>query len=91
MKDIQSITSSMPEYWENFYKSGDMGWDLGEPTPIFDNWITSQTGPLSICIFGAGNGWDAINLAKKGHNVTVVDFAKQPIERMKLEAKKYNF
>ena len=88
MKDIQSITSSMPEYWENFYKSGDMGWDLGEPTPIFDNWIASETDPLSICIFGAGNGWDAISFAEKGHNVTAVDFAESAIKNMDAYAQK---
>ena len=82
MKDIQSINSSMSEYWENLYKSGDMGWDLGEPTPLFDNWIESQIGPLSICIFGAGNGWDAMSFAEKGHNVTAVDFAESAIVNM---------
>ena len=44
----------MPEYWESSYKSGVMGWDLGGPTPIFDDWIQSQVDSLSICILGAG-------------------------------------
>ena len=82
MKDSQSINSSMPEYWEKSYQSGEMGWDLGKPTPIFDDWIQSQTDSLSICIIGAGNGWDAINFAEKGHNVTAVDFAKSAINNM---------
>ena len=82
MKDSQSIDSSMPEYWEKSYQSGDMGWDLGGPTPIFDDWIQCQTDSLSICIPGAGNGWDAINFAEKGHNVTAVDFAESAIVNM---------
>ena len=72
----------MPEYWENSYKSGVMSWDLGGPTPIFDDWIKSQINSLSICILGAGNGWDAINFAEKGHNVTAVDFAESAINNM---------
>ena len=86
MKDSQSINSSMPEYWEKSYQSGEMGWDLGEPTPIFDNWIQFQTDSLSICILGAGNGWDAINFAEKGHNVTAVDFAESAIDNMHTSA-----
>ena len=82
MNDSQSINSSMPEYWEKSYQSGDIGWDLGGPTPIFDDWIQSQKDPLSICILGAGNGWDAINFAEKGHNVTAVDFAESAIKNM---------
>ena len=82
MEDSQFINSSMPEYWEKSYQSGDMGWDLGGPTPIFDDWIQYQTDSLSICIPGAGNGWDAINFAEKGHNVTAVDFAESAIVNM---------
>ena len=88
MKDSQSINSSMPEYWEKSYQTGDMGWDLGKPTPIFDDWIQSQTDSLSICFLGAGNGWDAINFAEKGHNVTAVDFAESAINNMRTSAKK---
>ena len=86
MKDSQSINSSMPEYWEKSYQSGDMGWDLGGPTPIFNDWVQSQTDSLSICILGAGNGWDAINFAEKGHNVTAVDFAESAIDNMHTSA-----
>ena len=86
MKDSQYINSSMPEYWEKSYQSGDMGWDLGGPTPIFDDWIQFQTDSLSICILGAGNGWDAINFAEKGHNVTAVDFAESAIDNMHTSA-----
>jgi len=86
MKDAKSINSSTAEFWEKSYRNGDMGWDLGKPTPIFDNWIQFQTDSLSICILGAGNGWDAINFAKKGHNVTAVDFAKSAIDNMHASA-----
>ena len=88
--DIQSIHHSQPEYWENSYNAGEMAWDLGEPTPIFKNWIHSQKKPLSICILGAGNGWDALYFAEKGHEVTAVDFADSAITNMTNSAKKKN-
>ena len=77
----------MPKYWEKFYQSGEIGWDLGGPTPIFDDWIQFQRDSLSICILGSGNGWDAINFAEKGHNITAVDFAESAIDNMHTSAK----
>jgi len=85
---IQSIHYSEPEYWENSYNAGEMAWDLGEPTPIFKKWIHSQKKPLSICILGAGNGWDALYFAEKGHAVTAIDFADSAIRNMTDSAKK---
>ena len=82
MNSSQRIKSYMPEYWEQAYQTGDMEWDLGGPTPIFSQWIDSQKDTLTICILGAGNGWDAINIAKKGHSVTAVDFARSAIKNM---------
>ncbi len=76
-----------PEYWEDSYQSGEMGWDLGSSTPIFNQWIKKCKEPLSICILGAGNGWDAINIANRGHFVTAVDFAKTAVRNMKISAK----
>ena len=73
----------MSQYWEISYQSGEMGWDLGGYTPVFDDWINTYNKELSICVVGAGNGWDAINLATKGHNVTAVDFAESAIQNMR--------
>ena len=79
----QTIDSSTSEYWEKAYQSADMTWDLGEPTPVFNQWINSERNTLSICVLGAGNGWDALNFAKKGHHVTAVDFADSAIKNMR--------
>ena len=82
-----SLTPFTPEYWEASYQSGEMGWDLGSPTPIFDHWIRTCKIPLSICILGAGNGWDAVNIASRGHLVTAVDFSKTAVCNMEISAK----
>lgn len=75
-------------YWNDKYKTGDTGWDIGAPTPIFSDWISSQNEKLNICVLGAGNGWDAVNFAKHGHEVTAVDFAEQAVNNMDNLAKK---
>ena len=65
-----------------------MGWDIGEPTPVFNRWIQTQKESLSICILGAGNGWDALHFAEKGHKVTAVDFAESAVLNMNVAAAK---
>ena len=82
MSNRQIIDSSTSEFLEKAYQSADMAWDLGEPTPVFNQWINSERNTLSICVLGAGNGWDALNFAKKGHHVTAVDFAFSAIQNM---------
>ena len=64
------------EYWESSYQSGEMGWDLGASTTVFNQWVKTCEEPISICVLCAGSCWDAINFAVKGHTVTAVDFAK---------------
>ena len=76
------VNHNKSEYWENSYKLNKMGWDIGYPTPIFDNWIKMQKKIYSICVLGAGNGWDAANFAKYGHNVTAVDFSPTAVKNM---------
>ena len=88
INDTRKIESSKPEFWEKSYKSGEMGWDIGEPTPVFNSWIQTQKESLSICILGAGNGWDALHFAEKGHKVTAVDFAESAVLNMNVAAAK---
>ena len=30
-------SEDFPQFWEDIYKKNDTGWDLGGPTPIFEN------------------------------------------------------
>ena len=79
----------MPDYWERSYRSGEMGWDIGRSTPIFDQWIKTCKEPLLICVLGAGNGWDAIHFASRGHAVTAVDFSESAVKNMQSSVEKY--
>ena len=68
-----------PKFWEDIYKNNDAGWDLGGPTPVFVN-IASTLNPRKLCIIGCGRGYDAVMLAKKGFEVTAVDFSPSAIK-----------
>ena len=78
-----------PQFWEDIYLAGEAQWDLQGSTPIFKNF--SNNLPLgNLCIIGCGRGYDAIEFAKKGFEVTAVDFASSAILSLKKMAEDEN-
>jgi len=71
-----------PQFWEDIYLADDAGWDLKGPTPIFSE-LADQFPKGDLCIIGCGRGYDAITFAKRGFNVTAVDFAPSAISSLK--------
>ena len=78
---------SSAHFWEQCYQENNTGWDLGAPTPIFMNWCDNLELLSKICIPGAGNGYDPLYFASKGHDVTAIDFAESPISRLEKQSK----
>ncbi len=73
-----------PSKWDENYKQGTDGWDLGGPTPIFKRFILSrQLIPGRMIVLGAGRGHDAREFARHGFQVTAVDFASQAVQEMR--------
>lgn len=72
------------KFWNEKYRQGYTGWDLGYPsTPLkeFIDQVDDKT--KKILIPGAGNGYEVEYLWICGFkNVTVVDLAHIPLERM---------
>jgi len=81
---------SLSTLWNEHYIQNNIGWDLGETTPVFKDWCNKLTKKSKIFVPGAGNGYDPLYFSKKGHKVLAVDFAEEPIKRMKSEANKKN-
>ncbi len=75
------------QFWEDIYLANDAGWDLGGVTPVFES-IANQLNPGKVCIIGSGRGYDAVMFAKKGFDVTAVDFAPSAIKAVRNLAKK---
>ena len=73
MKNINDF-----EYWENIYLNNDIGWDLGGITPYIGK-ISDEIKKGKVIILGCGRGYDAVMLAKKGFEVTAVDFSPSAI------------
>ncbi len=69
-------------FWENIYLDNDAGWDLGSATPVFER-VSEELKVGKVCIVGCGRGYDAIMFAKKGFEVTAIDFADTAIGDLK--------
>lgn len=79
MNDVSSAS-----FWEESYRSGRTGWDLGMPTPVFKRLAeNSHFKPGKMLVICAGKGYDARLFARRGFQVTAVDFAASAVREMK--------
>jgi methyl halide transferase len=72
-------------FWETLYKEDKTGWNIGHPSTPIKTYIDQlKNKNLKILIPGAGNGYEAEYLHKKGFtNVWLIDLAKKPLENFK--------
>ncbi len=82
MKKTSKLNAS---YWEGKYSANSTAWDIGHLSPPIKAYIDQLSNKdIAILIPGAGNSYEAEYLFNKGFkNVTVLDFAKQPLENLK--------
>jgi SAM-dependent methyltransferase len=74
-----------PSFWEESYRSGRTGWDLGMATPVFQRLaISGDFPPGKMLVLCAGKGHDARLFASLGFKVTAVDFAEEAVQEMQL-------
>lgn len=79
-------------YWNNRYLNGQAGWDLGTISRPIKAYIDQLPQKKSkILIPGAGNAHEAIYLLENGFtNVTVIDFAEEAMQNLRLKLKGIN-
>ncbi len=72
-------------FWENRYKTGETGWDMGEVSPPLKAYFDQlEDKNIKILIPGAGNAYEVEYLHKQGfQNVYLLDFAEDAIENFK--------
>ncbi|WP_292949221.1 SAM-dependent methyltransferase [Olleya sp. UBA1516] len=73
------------DFWDNRYKSNDIGWDLGAVSPPLKAYFDQLTNlDLKILIPGGGNSYEAEYLFNKGFkNVYVVDLSQTALDNLK--------
>lgn len=71
------------EYWENRYKTHDMPWEKGEPSPGLVDFLASHNAlPCgTVCVPGCGTGHDAREWARAGFRVYGYDIAPSGVKQ----------
>ena len=78
--------TDIEEEWEGRYQRGEMGWDRKGINPLMNSWMVASLAPgSSILVPGCGHGYEVIELARLGFDVTGLDIAPTPVARMKRE------
>lgn len=75
----------MPD-WEEMYQANETGWDRGEISPALTYWLGQEVfhnDALSLFVPGCGRGYEVIELAKRGFNVTGLDLAPSATNALK--------
>lgn len=69
------------------YRTGDTPWDTGTPSPILLEALAAGELPgPRLLEFGCGTGTNAVELARRGYQVTAVDLVEQAIEQARRKA-----
>jgi SAM-dependent methyltransferase len=70
------------EFWQSRFLSGRTAWDRGEPSPMLLRWLSEGAVPPGrVCVPGCGSGWEVAELARRGFDVTALDYAPAAVER----------
>lgn len=80
---------SHEQEWEHRYQAGTTGWDRGKPSPALEL-LLQHSGLKSgrVLIPGAGRGYEVIELAQRGFEVTALDIAPSATEHLQAELEK---
>jgi SAM-dependent methyltransferase len=72
------------EYWNNQYKTNEIGWDLNQVSPPLKAYFDQlENKNISILIAGCGNAYEAEYLYSLGfNNITLVDISETLVEAL---------
>ncbi|MEN8187026.1 MAG: methyltransferase [Bacteroidota bacterium] len=75
------MNKTTQSYWENCYKTDEIGWDIGYVSPPVKSYFEQlEDKETEILLPGAGNAYEADYLYQIGFkNLTIVDIASQPL------------
>ena len=79
------------QFWDQRFAEGNTPWDRGGPSPQLAAWLEAGAlRPCRILVPGCGSGYEVAELARRGFDVTALDYAPVAIARTRerLEAAK---
>lgn len=78
-------------FWNECYADGKTGWDRGAVHPFMDQLLSNGIlEPCKIIVPGCGRGYEVVELAKRGFDVTGIDVADEPVHQLKSQLARYH-
>jgi SAM-dependent methyltransferase len=69
-------------FWQQRFDNNEIGWDRGGPSPQLLTWLNSEElKPCRIAVPGCGSGWEVVELARRGFDVTGIDYTAAAVEK----------
>jgi methyl halide transferase len=74
------------KHWEEHYRSRSIPWDRGATSPALLGWLDDgELQPGQVLIPGCGLGHEAVELARRGFQVTALDIAPSALAHLAAE------
>ncbi len=75
------MTGPTTDFWQARFETQQTGWDRGGPSPQLLAWLDSGTvQPCRMAVPGCGRGWEVAELARRGFEVTGLDYTPAAVE-----------
>ncbi len=76
------MTGPTTQFWQERFENHQINWDRGAPNPQLLAWLdTGVLQPCRIAVPGCGGGWEVAELARRGFDVTAIDYTPAAIAR----------
>lgn len=76
------MTGPTPAFWQERFDKQETRWDRGAPSPQLMTWLDSGVlTPCRIAVPGCGGGWEVAELARRGFDVTALDYTDAAVAR----------
>ncbi len=70
------------EFWQQRFEKNETAWDRGQPSPQLMAWLDGgELQPCRIAVPGCGTGWEVSELARRGFEVTGLDYTAAAVEK----------
>lgn len=78
------MTGPTTDFWQQRFENNETSWDRGGTSPQLLAWLDSgHLKPCRIAVPGCGGGWEVAELAKRGFDVTGIDYTAAAVEKTK--------
>lgn len=79
-----TMTGPNSDFWQERFDKNETRWDRGGPSPHLLALLDSGAlKPCRIAVPGCGNGWEVVELARRGFDVVGLDYTPAAVERVR--------